>query len=205
MNWTQIAIWVGIPVFSAFFHWLTIRLALKLLFHPKEPMNILGYKLQGVFPKRQKQFANSLGQLVSQELLSFDDIAGKVTNPENIKAVLPIIDEKIEFFLKHKLSDAMPMLSMFIGDKTIGKIKTVFMEEIEQLFPEMMKQYMTKLQSDLDLEKIVVDKVNGFSTDKLEEILQKIMNKEFRFVEIIGGVLGLVIGIVQVLISHWTN
>ncbi len=194
-------LWVGIPVFSALFHWLTIKLALKLLFHPKKPINILGYTLQGVFPKRQKQFAASLGQLVSQELLSFDDIAGKVTNPANIKAVLPLIDAKIDHFLRHKLSDAMPMLSMFIGDNTISKIKVTFMQEIEALFPEMMQQYMGKLQQDLDLEKIVVDKVNSFSTDKLEEILQKIMNKEFRFVEIIGGVLGLLIGIVQVCIT----
>jgi uncharacterized membrane protein YheB (UPF0754 family) len=198
MNWL---IWIGIPVFSALFHWLTIKLALKLLFHPKKPVNILGFKLQGVFPKRQAQFANSLGQLVSTELLSFEDIAGKVTHPENIQSVLPIIDEKIDYFLKHKLSEAMPVLSVFIGNKTIDKVKKVLMEEIEALFPEMMEHYMTRLQKDLDLEKIVIDKVNGFSTDKLEEILQKIMNKEFRFVELIGGFLGLLIGIVQVLIS----
>jgi uncharacterized membrane protein YheB (UPF0754 family) len=198
MNWL---IWIGIPVFSALFHWLTIKLALKMLFHPKKPVNVLGYKLQGVFPKRQRQFAQSLGELVSKELLSFEDIAGKVTNPENIKAVMPIVEEKIDGFLKVKLAEALPVISMFIGDKTIDKVKTVFMAELEQLFPELMSQYMTKLQKDLDLEKIVVDKVNGFSTDKLEEILQKIMNKEFRFVEIIGGALGLLIGIVQVLIS----
>ncbi len=198
MNWL---IWIGIPVFSALFHWLTIKLALKMLFHPKKPVNILGYQLQGVFPKRQKQFAQSLGELVSKELLSFEDIAGKVTNPENIKAVMPIVEEKIDGFLKVKLAEALPVISMFIGDKTIDKVKTVFMAELEQLFPELMNQYMGRLQKDLDLEKIVVDKVNSFSTDKLEEILQKIMNKEFRFVEIIGGVLGLLIGIVQVLIS----
>jgi uncharacterized membrane protein YheB (UPF0754 family) len=174
---------------------------ISLLFHPKKPVNVLGYKLQGVFPKRQRQFAQSLGELVSKELLSFEDIAGKVTNPENIKAVMPIVEEKIDGFLKVKLAEALPVISMFIGDKTIDKVKTVFMAELEQLFPELMSQYMTKLQKDLDLEKIVVDKVNGFSTDKLEEILQKIMNKEFRFVEIIGGALGLLIGIVQVLIS----
>jgi uncharacterized membrane protein YheB (UPF0754 family) len=205
MTATQLAIWIGIPLFSAFFHWLTIKLALKLLFHPKKPVNILGYKLQGVFPKRQKQFANSLGQLVSVELLSFQDIAGKVTNPDNIKAVMPLIEEKIDYFLRHKLSEAMPVISMFIGNNTINKVKETFMKEIEGLFPEMMEQYMTNLQKELDLEKIVVDKVNGFSSDKLEEILQKIMNKEFRFVEIIGGVLGLIIGIVQVLISHYTS
>jgi uncharacterized membrane protein YheB (UPF0754 family) len=205
MTAAQIGIWVGIPVFSAFFHWLTIKLALKLLFHPKQPVNIFGYKLQGVFPKRQKQFANSLGQLVSQELLSFEDIAGKVTNPESIKSVMPIVEEKIDHFLKTKLSEALPVISMFIGDKTINKVKEVFMEELNTIFPQLMNQYVSNLKNDLDLEKIVVDKVNGFSSDKLEEILQKIMNKEFRFVEIIGGVLGLLIGIVQVLISHYSK
>lgn len=202
MNWV---IWIGIPLFSAFFHWLTIRLALKLLFHPKKPVNILGYKLQGVFPKRQKQFAISLGQLVSQELLSFDDIASKVTSKENINKVLPLIEARIDDFLRNRLSDAIPVLSMFIGNKTIEKVKTVFMKELEDMFPEMMAQYMTKLQSDLDLEKIVIDKVNSFSTDKLEEILQKIMNKEFRFVEIIGGVLGFIIGVAQVVIAIVAN
>lgn len=205
MTATQIGIWIGIPLFSAFFHWLTIRLALKLLFHPKEPKNILGYKLQGVFPKRQAQFANSLGELVSQELLSFDDIAAKVTKPENIDKVMPIVESKIDDFLRKRLSDALPVISMFIGDKTIDKVKAVFMEELRTMFPQMMNEYMGNLKQDLDLEKIVVDKVNGFSTDKLEEILQKIMNKEFRFVEIIGGVLGLLIGIVQVIISHVTS
>jgi uncharacterized membrane protein YheB (UPF0754 family) len=202
MTW---AIWIGIPIFSAFFHWITIRLALKLLFHPKKPVNVLGYKLQGVFPKRQKQFANSLGQLVSEELLSFNDISSKITSKENISQIMPLIEARIDDFLHHRLSDAMPVISMFIGDKTIGKIKKVFMEELESMFPEMMDQYMGKLQKDLDLEKIVVEKVNNFSSDKLEEVLQKMMNKEFRFVEIIGGVLGFIIGVVQVVVSMVAN
>jgi uncharacterized membrane protein YheB (UPF0754 family) len=64
-----------------------------------------------------------------------------------------------------------------------------------------MENYMAQLEKDLDLEKIVIDKVSGFSSDKLEEILQAIMSKEFRFVEIIGGVLGFIIGLLQVLLT----
>ena len=95
----------------------------------------------------------------------------------------------------------MPIISMFIGDKTINELKTVFTGELETLFPVIMKNYMTSLKEDLDLEKIVVDKVSGFSSDKMEQVLNSIMSKEFRFVEIIGGVLGFVIGLVQVLIT----
>jgi uncharacterized membrane protein YheB (UPF0754 family) len=45
--------------------------------------------------------------------------------------------------------------------------------------------------------------VAGFSTDKLEDLLKGIMAREFRFVEIIGGVVGLLIGTVQVAITYF--
>jgi uncharacterized membrane protein YheB (UPF0754 family) len=50
-----------------------------------------------------------------------------------------------------------------------------------------------------------VQKVSAFSSDKLEETLFQIMSKEFRFVEIIGAVIGFIIGIVQVIISWLTT
>jgi uncharacterized membrane protein YheB (UPF0754 family) len=94
---------------------------------------------------------------------------------------------------------------MFIGDKTIQELKGHFMSELESMFPDLMQRYMKNLQSELDLEKIVVEKVSGFSSDKLEEILMSIMSKEFRFVEIIGGILGFLIGLLQVALTLLTN
>ncbi len=190
-----------IPVISAFIGWFTNWIAIKMLFHPKEPKKILGITFHGIFPKRQKQFAEKLGKLVSNELLSFKDIEEKVTNPENLDKIMPMIEEHIDHFLRNKLSEQMPIISMFIGDKTINQLKTVFTDELKTLFPSIMKGYMGTLQQQLDLEKIVVTKVAGFSTDKLEEILQSIMAKEFRFVEIIGGVLGFMIGLLQVFLT----
>jgi uncharacterized membrane protein YheB (UPF0754 family) len=190
-----------IPVISAFIGWFTNWIAIKMLFHPREPKKILGITFHGIFPKRQKIFAEKLGQLVSRELLSFGDIESKITSPENLKKIMPMIETHIDNFLRFKLADEMPFISMFIGDKTINSLKTVFMKELETLFPQVMKGYMTNLQQELDLEKIVTEKVAGFSSDKLESILQQIMSKEFRFVEIIGAVLGFIIGLFEVVIQ----
>jgi uncharacterized membrane protein YheB (UPF0754 family) len=172
-----------------------------MLFHPKNPVKILGITFQGIFPKRQIQFAEKLGKLVSEELLSFKDIEVKITNPDNINKLMPYVEEHIEHFLRVKLAEKMPMISMFIGEKTIADLKIVFVSELTVLFPVIMKNYMGNLQGELDLEKIVTEKVIGFSSDKLEDILVAIMSKEFRFVEIIGGVLGFLIGILQVILT----
>ena len=190
-----------IPFISAFIHWLTIWMALKMLFHPRQPKKFLGLTFHGVFPKRQKQIAESLGKIVGQELLSFDDIEKTITNPENVQRILPLAEAHIDNFLRVKLKESMPMIAMFIGDKTITQLKEVFMKELEELFPVIMKNYVAHLKNDLDLEKIVVEKISSFSSDKLETMLNQILTKEFRFVEVIGAALGFFIGLLQIFLT----
>ena len=48
---------------------------------------------------------------------------------------------------------------------------------------------------------MVTEKVSNFSSNKLEEILLAVMKKEFRFIELIGGVFGFLIGIIQMVIT----
>ena len=194
-----------IPFISAFIGWFTNWIAIKMLFHPKEPKKILGLTFHGIFPKRQQQFAEKLGKLVSKELLSFEDIEKKITQQENLDKIMPHVETYVDSFLKTKLSETFPVLSMFIGDKTINQLKEAFMKELRTIFPDVMKKYMVNLKADLDLEAIVVQKVQSFSSDKLESILNDIMKKEFKFVEIIGGVLGFIIGLLQVLLTLLTN
>lgn len=200
MIWTLVLL----PVISAFIGWFTNWIAIKMLFHPREPKKILGITFQGIFPKRQRQFAMQLGKLVSSELLSFAEIERKISDPNNVEKILPVLETHIDVFLKEKLAVEIPMIGMLIGEKTIGQVKSVFIKELQALFPVLMQQYMGTLQNELDLEKIVTEKVSKFSSDKLEDILNQIMSTEFRFVEIIGAVLGFIIGLIQVLITMAT-
>jgi uncharacterized membrane protein YheB (UPF0754 family) len=199
---TKLSWWFyTIPFISTFIHWLTIWMALKLLFHPRHPKRILGFTLHGVFPKRQQQIAESLGRIVGQELLSFGDIEQTITHPDNVRRILPLAEQHIDGFLRVKLKEQMPMISMFVGEKTITQLKAVFMQELEDLFPIIMKNYIANLRHDLDLERIVVEKIAGFSADRLETMLNEFLTKEFRFVEIIGAALGFLIGALQILLT----
>lgn len=194
-----------IPVISAFIGWVSNRVAIKMLFHPRHPKKILGVTFHGIFPKRQQQFAEKLGKLVSTEFLSLGDIEQKISNPENLQKVMPMIETHVDDFLRNRLKNEMPVISMFIGDKTIDNLKKLFMQEIEILLPQVMKQYAANLKSELDLEQIVIQKVSKFSSDKLEEVFYQIMSKELRFVKIIGAVIGFIIGLIQIFITQLTS
>lgn len=197
MNWWLLII---VPVIAAFIGWLPIWITLKMLFHPKKPVRILGFTIQGFFHKHQPAFAQKLGSLVSQELLSFSDIEEKITNTDNVKKIMPIAEKHMDEFLRTKLGEAFPMIGMFIGEKTINQLKTLFMNELEIIFPVIIKGYMQNLQNELDLEQIVTSKVSAFSMDKLEPMLNRALAKEFRLIQIFGIGLGFLLGLAQVFI-----
>jgi len=172
------------------------------LFHPRKPFRFLGITIQGVFPKRQELFAQKLGTLVSKELISVDELVSKINGGDATKEALPFIEQHIDRFIHTKLKEEIPLLSMFIKDSTIDGIKQSMIREIELMLPEVLRKVTDKIKTNVNVEEIVYDKVKNFSSDKLEEILYSIMKKEFVFIEVIGAVLGFIIGIVQILITY---
>ena len=187
------------PLIGALTGWITNWIAVKMLFHPKEPKKILFFKVQGVFPKRQKVMAEKLGHIVASELFSIDDVINKMKSADN-KEVLAFVEDKIDDFINLKLSATMPMLAMFLNDDLKNKIKSTLLIEIEEIIPGVIESYSNKLKNEVDVKEIVYQKVVDFSSDKLEEILFSIMKKEFKFIEFLGGVLGFIIGLIQLLI-----
>ena len=94
----------------------------------------------------------------------------------------------------------MPALSMFLNKDAKERIKETLHQEFQHILPDILNKYSEKLEKDINVEEIVYKKVAAFSSDKLEQILFSIMKKEFKFIEILGGVLGFMIGIIQLLI-----
>jgi uncharacterized membrane protein YheB (UPF0754 family) len=189
---------------SGFIGYGIIWFAIKLLFHPRKAVNIFGYKYQGIFPKNQRKIAEMLGHL-STELLPFTDIEQRITNADNLEKLKPEIEKHIDAFLNKKLRDVFPILSKFIGEKTTNQLKQAYMNELETMFPVLIHQYMGQLKNNIDFERIVVEKVAGFSNEKLETVLKAITKKEFQFLKIAGATFGCLIGIIQVVFDFWLH
>jgi uncharacterized membrane protein YheB (UPF0754 family) len=191
------------PFIAAFTGWFTTWIAIYMLFHPREPKRFLGLTIQGIFPKRQKQFAAKLGTTVASELLHFNDIAEQIKEPSQLAALMPGIEGHIDQFLQHRLKEKIPVIAMFLSDGILQEIKKGLVEEIELMLPDVIGQFADSLSTKIDVEKMVSEKVASFSSDRLEALLLAVMTKEFRFVELIGGVLGFVIGLIQLAFSLW--
>ena len=159
------------PIISALIGWITNYLAVKMLFHPKFPLKILGITIHGVFPKRQKQIAKKLGDLVANELFSISDLKVEVESMIATDETMDLIGKKIEKTIRNKLVQNFPMLSMFLTDEMVEKVTNLFKTELQEFLIETAQGIGSKIEEKVSIEKIVREKVEAFSTDKLEEIL----------------------------------
>ncbi|OWY21514.1 DUF445 domain-containing protein [Sphingobacteriales bacterium UPWRP_1] len=193
-----------LPFIAAFIGWLTNWIAVKMLFHPQEKVTLLFFEFQGVFPKRKTLLAEKLGQIVSKELISFAEIKNRLNQPNTLTEVEEVVNRKLDEFLWIKLPALYPMMSLFLTENLKQQFKSVAMAEIEEMLPRLIEGYIAKAEKNLDIERIVYNKVCNFSNEKLEQILFAILSKEFRFIELVGGVLGFLIGLVQLLLAQWS-
>ena len=189
-----------LPFFGALIGWILNTLLLLYLFHPREPKIFLGFRIQGIVPKYQQEFAKKSGKLVAEKFFSFDELEQKIINPDNLKKVMPVIEEHVDEFLNVKLMKEMPFLSMFIGSKTISSLKKTFMEELEVLFPQVMKNYAANLKSEFDIEKIITQKIGNLAPVSIESVFCREMSKPLRRFKLIGAITGFIIGLLQAIL-----
>jgi uncharacterized membrane protein YheB (UPF0754 family) len=189
-----------IPLSSAFSCWLLVKLFLVILFRPVRPIKFGGLTIHGIVPSRQPQIAKNIASLVSVQFLSILSIDERVSDPTLIQKIMPTIEEHIDDFLRNKLKKEMPVISMFIGDKTITSLKQVFMNELEKLFPQVMGRYASNLVSDLNIEEVVNRKLAAFPPEKIESLFYEKLGKEIRLAYASAMIIGLITGTIAMLI-----
>ena len=181
--------------------WITNWVAIKMLFRPHKEINFGLFKIQGLIPKRKAEIGTGIASIIQNELISVKDVISNIDREEFSKRLNSLIDDVLDKNLKKKVKEKFPLLQMFFTDKVakdVGNtIKDIVMENQEKIF-EIFSNYA---EENIDFEVIISDKISNFSLDKLEEIITHLAKKELKHIEVIGAILGGLIGVAQYLIT----
>ena len=178
--------------------YLTNRIAIKMLFRPVNPVKLVFFTIQGVFPKRKDQMAISLADTIEKELLSKEVIMDKILSEDKVLELKRIIKET----LVTKLNGAIPpMVKMFMGNNPEEMIKNLLDKEGDKILDDLIDQLKEKGLEDLNIRDIVKERIDSLDFVEFEKIIFGLMSSELRFVEIIGLFLGAFIGLLQFFIT----
>ncbi len=196
---TNILLLFLIPIISAFIGWLTNTIAVRMIFRPRKAVRILGIEIIGLIPKRRGDLARKIGETVEKELISHKDIHTVVSSPAFQADILDAIMGRVDDFISDNLG-LIPMVSLFLDGDAMKGIKARLRQELESMIPGMIENMFEKVESKLDFKEIIREKIEGFDLSRLETIIYSIASRELKAIEIFGGVLGFIVGLVQVAI-----
>ncbi|MFW6352829.1 MAG: DUF445 domain-containing protein [Verrucomicrobiota bacterium] len=188
-----------LPFVSAFIGWGTNRLAIHMLFHPREPRRVLGFTVQGLVPRRHTELAIRSGEIVSRELLQSHVLRDEIAKID----LVPLLDQSVTTLVWERLGPqlkAIPFLGGMVNDTLLAKLHTLAAEELRREVPNLKAKVAEYAENEIDIERIVRERVDTFELEKLEEVVRNLADREFRQIEILGAVLGFAIGLVQALL-----
>lgn len=194
-----VGIALGVPLITAFIGYSTNWAAVKMIFHPREFVGIGPLGWQGVIPARNAKFAADIAANVG-EVLSARDLASGF-DPDDIEALLA---DRLESELPAVVREAAEVLRPGLWDEMAPEAQQMVIAQLRAEGSTLAREVvgdLTELSDELlDLRALVVDLLSGENTERLVRLFQRLGRKELRFIEVYGGVFGLLVGCVQVLL-----
>jgi uncharacterized membrane protein YheB (UPF0754 family) len=189
---------------GALIGWVTNVLAIKLIFRPLKPVKVpvLNFEVQGLIPKRRHDIAKNIAITVEQELVSVDEMVEQMITNENKREILFTIKLKISKIIDQKIPSIVPSP---IRKSIIGYIGDIINDEGDNFLNELTYNLTNKAKNSINIAQMVEDKINSLELEKLEEMILHIANRELKHIEILGAVLGFVIGLFQGLLLNVLN
>jgi uncharacterized membrane protein YheB (UPF0754 family) len=191
-----------LPLIGAIIGWSTNRLAIKLIFKPVKPVKIplLNIKFQGLIPKRRNEIASIIGDTIERELLSAEDIIKETSSPQIKREITYLIKSSLLEKIKDKIPGFLPSGLQVLF---LNYIKAIIDKEIDSFVRELAKGFSERIKSRIKIGRMVEEKINNYELQELEEIIIKLSNKELKYIEILGGVIGFLIGFGQAILMHY--
>lgn len=181
--------------------WITNYVAIKMLFRPYKEINFGLFKIQGLLPKRKHQIGESIADVIQTELVSLQEILKSLDSSNLDEKLSLMVDKILEEKLQSEISKRFPMLVMFLSNDMLEKIKEMIKESILDNKELILVTFSSYVEENVDFKGIIVKNIDAFSLEKLEEVTYGLAEKEFKHIEVIGAILGALIGFVQFIIG----
>lgn len=195
--------WITIPAIGGLIGWSTNWLAVKMIFRPIRARRFLFFRVQGLVGRRQADLAKAIGRVVGTHLVEHKDVVRALNKLDFHGILAGVLDRG----LGPKIQElrGLPLIGGFLDENRVRGIRDAIIGGILEHKDTVLDQVETGLAAGLDVQHLVETKVAALAVEKLEALILEVASRELRAIEVLGGVLGVLIGLGQVAFLWWWN
>ena len=196
--WNQFHYWWLLPVGGLVVGYLTNFLALKLIFRPIEPVKIGPVTVQGLFMKRQNEVSEAYSKILADELLSAEKIFDFIIETKGLDLLSELSRKHIDELVDNSTgSTKKTFIKLAGGSQKYDRIKTLAAKMFAEVLPSSIKGMFEYADRTLQIGHTLENRLKSLSKRDFEDVLHPIFEEDEHILIIVGAVLGLVAGFIQ--------
>jgi uncharacterized membrane protein YheB (UPF0754 family) len=184
-----------LPVLGFLLGYITDWMCLKYIFWPVNPVNLCGFKIQGLFLKRQQEASAKFASRMVGTTLHSERIWYYMMNGPKSDKFEVLLRHHADAFTERMLGYTKPLVIAYMGNDNFVKMRKLVqdmtVDEIENII-KYMHDYTNKA---LDLENEITVKMQALPSAEFEQVLHPIFQEdEFKLI-LVGGCIGALVGL----------
>ncbi len=190
-----------LPVGGLVVGWLTNVLALRMIFSPTNPINFLGLKIQGLFIKRQDEVSKGYAQLVSDNVMTMDNVFNQMFKGAGADRLATIIARHTQEGIDKTAGFNSSVIKLTSGTDTYDKIKEVAVRRFVEAAPEQIHVVFGYAKEALDIEDTMYTRMSKLPPNEFVDFLRPVFQEDEWKLILTGAILGMVAGFLQLLLT----
>ena len=196
--------WYILPLCGLIVGFATNMLALKMIFQPVEPVNICGFKVQGLFLKRQQEVSRIYAQKNCSDVLTPAKMWESILNGPKKDNFEGMLKRNTCNFVDTLAGNLKPMLESLLGGvepgATWADLKNGIADDICKTLPLHIELSYSYTEKALDMETTIRRKMQGLTPARFEGVLHPVFEEDELKLILVGAVLGLAVGTFQLFV-----
>ncbi len=198
----QMFIWIAypagwvLPAAGFFVGYATNWLAMTLIFEPREPMQIGPFRVQGVFIKRQLEVARSFADIIADRVLNSDNLIRHLSEGPSREPVMQIVEEQVEASMQVYERDTM--VAMLISKEKIAEAREDMLQRIRSADMSQSGPVHAFADQSERIHEQIEKNLQELDSSEFSGVLRPVFQKDEWKLVLAGGVIGTLIGALQV-------
>ena len=190
-------VWV-LPVAGFLVGWATNFLALKMIFEPAEPRNVCGLRIQGLFLRRQPEVAEAYGQIVSERLVTAGNIVDSLFAGPTVPRMFELVDKHTRAAIDDYAGSGRLAIMFTMGPKAWNEFQHEISCRMMDALPVLMHRTEQYVHDALGVEEVLVERMCQLTPTEFVGLLRPVFEADEWKLILLGGVLGALVGGLQV-------
>ncbi len=190
-----------LPAAGLLVGWATNVLALRMIFLPQVPKRFFFFfTFQGLFLRRQREVASEYSRIVASRILTAPQILDELISGPASERLFSLVRLHLKRGIDASAGLVKPLFQLTRGTHRYIAVKDRIARRFEEELPYSLRYLFPYAEEALDVENSLRQKMQELSAPEFVGFLRPVFQEDEWKLILVGAVLGLIAGLVQMLV-----